>query len=59
MTISTIKPANDSEIQSYDAMDDKTVDLVINSVSDAGKQWQETDYAERAKLLKQVAEVLR
>lgn len=59
MPIKSINPATNEVIQSFETMSDKTVDQIIDRVSNVSQQWQSTEFAERARLLNRAADVLR
>jgi len=59
MALQSIDPATGKSIQTYDEMDDKTVDSIIDEVRQCSLDWQQTGFEERAALLNRAAEVLR
>ncbi len=58
MTIQTTNPATGQPIQTYQHMDVATVDAIIESTHSAYLQWSRTNFSERAKILKKIAELL-
>lgn len=59
MSLQSVNPATGETIQSYDAMDDQTVDSIIDDVRQCSLDWQQTTFKDRAVLLKRAAEVLK
>ncbi|MFN3163180.1 MAG: NAD-dependent succinate-semialdehyde dehydrogenase [Pseudohongiellaceae bacterium] len=59
MALQSVNPATGDSIKTYDAMDDKTVDSIIDDVHQCSLDWQHSSFEERATLLKRAAEVLK
>lgn len=57
--IKSINPATGEEIHSYNEMSDNEVNALINSVDAELKSWQKTSFAERSRLMKSAADVLK
>jgi succinate-semialdehyde dehydrogenase/glutarate-semialdehyde dehydrogenase len=59
MAITSINPANGSEIQSYQQLSDEQVANKINETHEAWLLWRQTDITERSTLLNKLAEMLQ
>ncbi|SHN00618.1 NAD-dependent succinate-semialdehyde dehydrogenase [Flavobacterium xinjiangense] len=59
MSIQTVNPYNNKVVKSFEEMSDKTVDTLIEKSVKTFKEWKETSYAERAKILHKVAKIMR
>ena len=59
MSIQTVNPYTNKVVKSFEEMTDKTVDLLIENSEKTFKEWKGTTYAERAKILHKVAELMR
>ncbi len=59
MALESINPHDGSPIRSYDEFSDKHVDETIDAVLATWKEWRETEFPRRAKLLAGVAAALR
>lgn len=55
----SINPANNQIIKEYPEHSDDQVKAILSEVDSAQKEWIKTSFAERAKLMKQAAQVLR
>ncbi len=59
MSFDIINPATGEKIESYPAMSAQEVDTIVGKCHEARREWEQTPFAERARLLKAVAGVLR
>ena len=59
MYIQTVNPYTNKIVKSFEEMTDKTVDSLIEKSEKTFKEWKGTTYAERAKILHKVAELMR
>lgn len=59
MSIQTVNPYTNKVVKSFEEMTDKTVDSLIEKSEKTFKEWKGTTYAERAKILHKVAELMR
>ena len=59
MSIQTVNPFTNKVVKSFEEMTDKTVDSLIEKSEKTFKEWKGTTYAERAKILHKVAELMR
>lgn len=59
MALQSVNPATGEIINSYDAMDEQTVDAIIDKVRQCSLDWQQSGFRDRAALLKQAAQVLK
>lgn len=58
MTLTSINPANGEQVKAYESMNHKTVDQLIDQSRKAFLEWRKTDFAKRAKLMNEAAQVL-
>jgi succinate-semialdehyde dehydrogenase/glutarate-semialdehyde dehydrogenase len=59
MAIITINPATGEQLESYDEMNERDIQDIIERSHEAHLAWRETGFAERGKLLRNLAEALR
>ncbi|MFE3867245.1 NAD-dependent succinate-semialdehyde dehydrogenase [Flavobacterium sp. LS2P90] len=59
MSIQTVNPYTNKVIKSFEEMTDKAVNTLIEKSEETFKEWKETSYIERAKLLHKVAKLMR
>jgi succinate-semialdehyde dehydrogenase/glutarate-semialdehyde dehydrogenase len=59
MAIITINPATGEQLETYDEMSERDVQDIIGRSHEAHLAWRETGFAERAGLLRKLAEALR
>ncbi len=59
MTISSVNPATGETIQTYEEMTPEQASAVVAHVHDAWRSWRKTPFAERAKPMRDAAEILR
>jgi succinate-semialdehyde dehydrogenase/glutarate-semialdehyde dehydrogenase len=59
MTIASVNPANGQQIKTYDEMTPEQVSAAVVQTHDAWKSWRKTSFAERGRLMKRAAEILR
>ncbi len=59
MVFDSINPANGEKVNSFAAMPDEEVQVVLQRCSEAQERWANTSFGERARLLRAVAELLR
>jgi len=59
MTLESINPATGEVVNRYEAMDQKTVDQIIDTVDNAFLDWRQVGFDERAGLMKKAAAVLK
>ncbi len=59
MVITSINPANGTEIKSYPQLSDEQITDKINQTNEAWLLWKQTDLTKRSKLLIKLAEVLQ
>lgn len=57
--IKTVNPATNQVEKEYPIMTDGQVDAILSDADKAFKSWRKTPFAERAKLLHRVAEIMR
>ncbi len=59
MVFDSINPANGEKVNSFAALPDEEVQVVLQRCSEAQERWANTSFGERARLLRAVAELLR
>lgn len=59
MAIESLNPATGETLNTYDEMSPEEVGRVVESVHEAFLSWRETGFADRAKLMRAAAQVLR
>lgn len=59
MPLQSINPKNKKLIKKFDELNDEQIAQKINQADAAFKQWRDTEFSERAKFLKSIAEQLR
>ncbi len=59
MALESINPATGERLESFQEWSDQQVDEVIGQTQQAWLAWRETSFAERARLMRRAAEVLR
>ena len=59
MPIESINPANGQLIRRYDEMTPEAVSSVVHAVHDTWLTWRDASFAERARLMKKAASILR
>jgi succinate-semialdehyde dehydrogenase/glutarate-semialdehyde dehydrogenase len=59
MTITSINPANGETLQTYEEMTPAQVDGIIQQTHEVFLSWRETPFAERARMMKAAAKILR
>lgn len=58
MTISSINPATEEELQRYDQASDEKISQLLDTAIHAQKGWRVRDFSERAKLMQRLADRL-
>jgi succinate-semialdehyde dehydrogenase/glutarate-semialdehyde dehydrogenase len=58
MVFNSINPATGEKVSSYDEMSATEVQAILEQCADAQREWGNTAFAERARLMKSVAQVL-
>lgn len=58
-SIKTVNPATNQVEKEYDVMTDAQVESILAAADKAFQSWRKTSFAERAKLLHRVAEIMR
>lgn len=58
-SIKTVNPATNQVEKEYDVMTDAQVESILAAANKAFQSWRKTSFAERAKLLHRVAEIMR
>lgn len=59
MALESINPATGETIETYQAMDDQTVDRIIDEVADCAEEWRDSGFDQRAKLMKKAGQILK
>jgi succinate-semialdehyde dehydrogenase/glutarate-semialdehyde dehydrogenase len=59
MPIASVNPATGKQIKTYDEMTPEQVSAAVALAHDAWKSWRKTAFAERGRLMKRAAEILR